>query len=167
MKQLVLIALVIVGVMGLSGCGEKAPADELKAAQDSIAAAQAAKVDPNNADMKKAVDSMTKAQAEIDAQGKKTFGANYTVAKAALADAKASSDKAVADEKAAADAKAKAAAEAKAKADAAAAAKKAAPAPAAAAKSAKKKAPTAQEQLQSAQKKAQDAKTKVDAATKK
>ena len=169
MKQLVLIALVIVGMIGLSGCGEKPPAAELKAAQDSVAAAQAAKVDPKNADLMKAMDSMAKAQAEMDAQGKKTFGANYTAAKAALADVKASADKATADQKAADDAKAKAAAEAKAKADAAAKAKADAAAAAAAksGKPAKKKAPTAQDQIQAAQKKAQDAKSKVDAATKK
>ena len=123
MKQFALIALVIMGLVGLSGCGEKAPAAEIKAAQDSLAAAQAANIDPANADFKNATDTMAKAQAELDKQGKAWFS-DYTQAKKMLADVKASGDKAVADKKAADEAKAKADADTKAKAEAAAAAKK-------------------------------------------
>lgn len=124
MKYLVLVALVVVGLAGLTGCGEKPPAAELKAAQDAVAAAKAANVDPANADFAKANDELTKAQAEIDTQGKKTFGANYAGAKTLLADVKTLSDKAVADQKAADEAKAQAEAKAKADAEAKAAAAK-------------------------------------------
>jgi colicin import membrane protein len=191
MKQLALIALVIVGLIGLSGCGEKPPAAELKAAQDAVAAAKAANVDPGNADLTKATESLAKAQAEIDAQGKKTFGGNYASAKTMLANAKSLSEKAVADKKAADEVKAKAEAEAKAKAEAeakakaeAAAKKKggaaakptaaappaaapagAAPAAPAAKKAAKK--PDAKSQMEAAQKKVQETKKQVDTAVKK
>jgi colicin import membrane protein len=130
--------LTIAGLLGLAGCGEKPPAVELKAAQDAVAAAKAANVDPGNADLMKATDSLAKAQTEIDAQGKKTFGGNYGSAKTMLVDAKSLSEKALADQKLAMEAKAKAEAEAKAKAEAEAQAKAAKKKGGAAKKSAKK-----------------------------
>jgi colicin import membrane protein len=161
MKSLVWMVVVLAAMIGLSACGEKPPTAELKAAQDAVAAAKAA-----NADVTKASETLDKAQAEIDAQGKKTFGADYKNAKALLAEAKTLSEKAIADKKAADEAKAKAEAEAKAKAEAEAKAKAEAAAKKAPAKKAAAK-PDAKAQLEAAKKKVEDTKTKVEAATKK
>jgi hypothetical protein len=124
MKRVLVALAVVFAVAGLSACNApKAP--DAGPAQAAFDAAKAGGV----ADMKAAEDKLTAAKAEIDKQNKKfSMMRDYKAAQSMLDDAKATSEKSLADKKAADEAAAKAAEEAKKAAAAKKGGKKAAPA---------------------------------------
>jgi len=110
MKRLLLALTVVFAVAGLTACNKPAP--DVAPAQAAFDAAKAGGVDPANADMKAADDSLTAAKAEIDKQNKKfSMMRDYKAAAGMLAAAQSSAEKALSDKKAADEAAAKAAAE--------------------------------------------------------
>lgn len=97
------LPLLLAALFFLAACsGDKGPEAEVKAAENAIAAAKAAQVDPANPDLKAAEDAFAKAEAEINWQKMNATVKDYKAAKELLVLAKSLSEKALADHKAAA-----------------------------------------------------------------